>query len=133
MTAINENIYQCWIGERKVHLLKPACLTLGIFTVTAPWRLQGTNRTVSYLHYVDEVVAVRLASSEVNTVAQIATGAKVIAAISELKRHKSDGKKTTWPYIYISSLCKGSPASENRENGKKKKKHFEGTGGLLKH
>lgn len=37
----------------------------------------------------------RLASSEVNTVAQIATGAKVIAAISELKCHKSDGKKTT--------------------------------------
>lgn len=68
-----------------------------------------------------------MASSEVNTVAQIAAGAKVIAAISELKCHKMERKPLD--HVYISRLREGSLAWENR----KWKKPFEGTGGVLKH
>lgn len=35
-------------------------------------------------------------------------------AISKLKWHKSDGRKTNWPHMYVSLLGMGSPGFENR-------------------
>lgn len=44
-----------------------------------------------------------MASSGVNTVAQIAAGAKVIAAISELKCHKMERKPLDHIFIFLGS------------------------------
>lgn len=78
----------------------PACLTLGAVH-SLPREDLGAARTLSYLQYADEAGAAEefgTGESERGSSSD-SHWSRSDEAISKLKWHKSDGRKTNWPHM----------------------------------
>lgn len=104
-------------------LSMPACLTLGAVH-SLPREDLGAAWTLSYLQYADEAAAAEefgTGESERGSSSD-SHWSRSDEAISKLKWHKSDGRKTNWPHMYVSPLSMGSLGFEHSG---KRQKHFE--------